>query len=241
MIDFSGKTVLVTGASGGIGSGIARLFDKLGADLILSGSNQEKLERFAGELSKNHIIKVCNLSDAKECNKLMEDIERLDILVCNAGITNDMLAIKMTDDMFDIVIDVNLKSSFILNREAIKKMIRTRWGRIINISSIVGVSGNPGQANYCASKAGLIGMTKSLASEVASRGVTINAIAPGFIRSNMTDKLNDSQKESLLGKIPMKAMGNPEDIANAVAFIASDLASYITGQTLHVNGGMLMV
>jgi 3-oxoacyl-[acyl-carrier protein] reductase len=172
---------------------------------------------------------------------MVEEMEKIDILVCNAGITRDMLAIKMSNESFEEVLDINLKASFVLNRSAIQKMIRAKSGRIINISSIVGVSGNPGQANYCASKAGLIGMTKSLAIEVASRSVTVNAVAPGFIESDMTNKLNDAQKEAIMQKIPFKEMGKPEDVANAIAFLASDYARYITGQTIHVNGGMLMV
>ena len=172
---------------------------------------------------------------------MVANLEQIDILVCNAGITNDMLAIRMSDEIFEQVININLKASFILNREAIKKMMKTRYGRIINIASVVAVSGNPGQANYCASKAGMIGMTKSLALEVASRGITVNAVAPGFIKSNMTDKLNETQKEAIMQKIPLKTLGNPEDVANVVAFLASDKASYITGQTIHVNGGLVLV
>lgn len=241
MIDFSGKKVLITGASGGIGKAITLLFHKLGAHVIISGSNVGRLEQLATELKDNFTIKSCDLRDFKSCSDLVCNIEHIDVLVCNAGITHDMLAMKMTDDIFDEVIDVNLKASFILNREAIKKMIKNRCGRIINISSVVAFSGNPGQANYCASKAGLIGITKSLASEVATRGITINAVAPGFIESAMVDKLNDIQKEQILQKIPKKAYGKPEDVAYVVAFLASNQASYITGQTIHVNGGMLMV
>jgi 3-oxoacyl-[acyl-carrier protein] reductase len=214
---------------------------KLGAHVIISGSNLKKLEQLAETLKDNVTIKVCDLKDLVACNSLINDTTHIDILVCNAGITQDMLVIKMTDEMFDQVIDVNLKASFILNREAIKKMIKNRYGRIINIASVVAISGNPGQVNYCASKAGLIGMTKSLAHEVASRAVTVNAVAPGFISSPMTDKLNDVQKEAILQKIPQRNIGKPEDVANAVAFLASQQASYITGQTIHVNGGMLMV
>jgi 3-oxoacyl-[acyl-carrier protein] reductase len=181
------------------------------------------------------------LSDIKAAEQLIADIEKLDILVCNAGINRDNLAIRMTDEDFSAVIDINLKTNFVLNREAIKKMMKNRYGRIINISSVVGVSGNPGQANYCASKAGLIGMSKSLAYEVASRGITVNAVAPGFITSNMTDALTDAQKEIITQKIPAKVLGTPDDVANVVAFLASPESSYITGQTIHVNGGMLMV
>jgi 3-oxoacyl-[acyl-carrier protein] reductase len=241
MIDLSGNNALVTGASGGIGSAIAKQLHKLGAHVYISGSNVEKLEALGTELGDNYTIKQCNLSDSAACAGLFDDIEKLDILVCNAGITRDTLALKMSDTDFDDVINVNLKANFILNRAAIKKMMRARYGRIINISSIVAVSGNPGQANYCASKAGLIGMTKSLAIEVGTRGVTVNAVAPGFVKSNMTDALTDVQKDAIMQKIPTKTLGQPEDIANVVSFLASPLSSYITGQTIHVNGGMLMV
>ncbi len=241
MIDLSGNNALVTGASGGIGSAIAKQLHKLGAHVYISGSNVEKLEVLGAELGDNYTIKQCNLSDSAACAGLFDDIEKLDILVCNAGITRDTLALKMSDADFDDVINVNLKANFILNRAAIKKMMRARYGRIINISSIVAVSGNPGQANYCASKAGLIGMTKSLAIEVGTRGVTVNAVAPGFVKSNMTDALTDAQKDAIMQKIPTKTLGQPEDIANVVSFLASPLSSYITGQTIHVNGGMLMV
>jgi 3-oxoacyl-[acyl-carrier protein] reductase len=241
MIDLSGNNALVTGASGSIGSAIARLLHKAGAHVYISGSNVAKLESLGAELKNNYTIKPCNLADAQACATLLDDIEKLDILVCNAGITRDNLAIKMSAEDFDDVININLKSSFLLNKSAVKKMMRARYGRIINISSIVGISGNPGQANYCASKAGLIGMTKSLALEVASRGVTVNAIAPGFIKSNMTESLTDSQKEHILQKIPAKSLGTPDDIAYSVAYLASKAASYITGQTIHINGGMLLV
>ncbi len=241
MINLAGNNVLVTGASGGIGRAIVKLMHKLGAHVYISGSNLEKLEVLGKELSSNYTIKQCNLRDASACNALLDDIEKLDVLVCNAGITKDNLAIKMTDEDFDEVINVNLKAGFILNRAAIKKMMRMRYGRIINIASIVGVSGNPGQANYCASKAGLIGMTKSLALEVASRGITINAVAPGFIESSMTEALTNVQKDAIMQKIPSKALGKPEDIAYAVAYLASPLSNYVTGQTIHINGGMLLV
>jgi len=242
MINFTDQTILITGATGGIGKAIAILMHKLGAHVIISGSNEAKLAELALMLQTNYTIRKCNLADQAETIELIAGLDRqLDILVCNAGITQDTLGIKMTNEMFDHVIDINLKANFILNREALKKMIKNRYGRIINISSIVGVTGNPGQANYCASKAGLIGMTKSLAYEVASRGITINAVAPGFISSAMTDKLNEAQQEAMMQKIPVKTFGKAEDIANTVAFLASKEASYITGQTIHVNGGMLMV
>jgi len=241
MIDLTGQYALVTGASGGLGTAIVKQLHGLGAHVYISGSNVEKLEALGADLGDNYTIKQCNLSSSEECSNLLSDIEKLDILVCNAGITKDTLAIKMSEDDFNNVIDINLKANFILNREAIKKMMRARYGRIINISSVVGTSGNPGQANYCASKAGLVGMTKSMAIEVATRGVTVNAVAPGFIESNMTNILTDAQKDAILQKVPAKSLGKPEDIANAVTFLASPLSSYITGQTIHVNGGMLMV
>lgn len=241
MIDLNNKKSLITGATGEIGGSIAKLFHSLGSHVIISGTNIDKLQTLGKELKDNFTIVQCNLANSYECNNLVSSLEQIDILVCNAGITADTLAIKMTDEMFNSVIEINLKANFILNREAIKKMIKQRYGRIINISSVVAISGNPGQANYCASKAGLIGMTKSLANEVASRGITINAVAPGFIKSSMTEKLNDAQKEAITQRIPTKTLGKPDDVANVVAFLASDRASYITGQTIHVNGGMLMV
>ena len=241
MIDLKDNVAFVTGASGGIGRAITKQLHQLGAHVYISGSNMEKLQALGAELGANYTIKQCDLSDSAACANLLNDIEKLDILVCNAGITKDGLSIKMSEKDFNSVIDVNLKANFLLNQAAIKKMMRARYGRIINIASVVAVSGNPGQANYCASKAGLIGMTKSLAQEVATRGVTVNTIAPGFIESNMTDTLTDTQKDVIMQKIPSKSFGKPEDIAAAVSFLASPLTSYITGQTMHVNGGMLMV
>ena len=241
MTNLSGKTAFITGASGSIGRAITKKLHVLGAHVFISGSKEEKLVELGKELESNYTIKTCNLSDVKAAEQLIAEIEKIDILVCNAGINRDNLAIRMTEEDFGTVIDINLKTNFILNREAIKKMMRNRYGRIINISSVVGVSGNPGQANYCASKAGLIGMTKSLAYEVASRGITVNAVAPGFIVSNMTDALTDAQKEVIMQKIPAKTLGTPDDVANVVAFLAAPESSYITGQTIHVNGGMLMV
>ena len=241
MTNLSGKTAFITGASGSIGRAITKKLHGLGAHVFISGSKEEKLVELGKELESNYTIKTCNLSDVKAAEQLIAEIEKIDILVCNAGINRDNLAIRMTEEDFGTVIDINLKTNFILNREAIKKMMRNRYGRIINISSVVGVSGNPGQANYCASKAGLIGMTKSLAYEVASRGITVNAVAPGFIVSNMTDVLTDAQKEAIMQKIPAKTLGTPDDVANVVAFLAAPESSYITGQTIHVNGGMLMV
>ena len=241
MTNLSGKTAFITGASGSIGRAITKKLHGLGAHVFISGSKEEKLVELGKELESNYTIKTCNLSDVKAAEQLIAEIEKIDILVCNAGINRDNLAIRMTEEDFGTVIDINLKTNFILNREAIKKMMRNRYGRIINISSVVGVSGNPGQANYCASKAGLIGMTKSLAYEVASRGITVNAVAPGFIVSNMTDALTDAQKEVIMQKIPAKTLGTPDDVANVVAFLAAPESSYITGQTIHVNGGLLMV
>lgn len=241
MIDLSGSNALITGATGDIGRAIAKQLHALGAHVYISGSNLAKLEALGAELGDNYTIKQCDLSDPAACSVLLDDIEKLDILVCNAGITKDGLSIKMSEDNFDEVINVNLKANFILNQAAIKKMMRARYGRIINMSSVVAVAGNPGQSNYCASKAGLIGMSKSLALEVATRGITINVVAPGFIESNMTNALNEAQKEVIMQKVPLKSFGKPEDIANAVTFLASPLSSYITGQTIHVNGGMLLV
>ncbi len=241
IFDFSGQIALITGASGGIGGACARLLHKLGCKVIISGTNIEKLQNLASELKTNVEIKQCNLTDFSATETLIDELASLDILVCNAGLTRDTLAMRMSNEDFDKVIDVNLKSSFILNRSAVKKMIRARYGRIINISSVVAISGNPGQTNYCASKAGLIGMSKSLAIEVASRNITVNCIAPGFIETNMTNKLNDEQKSYVLSKIPMQSQGKPDDIAYGVAYLASKEAAYITGQTLHINGGMLLV
>ncbi len=242
MNDLSGKVALITGASGGIGEACAKKLHRLGAHVIISGTNLEKLEILGKELQSRYSIRVCNLKDASDCAQMIEEIPHLDIIVCNAGITKDGLSMRMPIEAFQDVIEINLTANFILNQAAIKKMIKNKTaGRIINMSSIVGVSGNPGQANYCASKAGLIGMSKSLALEVASRGITVNVVAPGFIASNMTDTLTDAQKALITEKIPMKMIGKANDIANAVAFLASDDSSYITGQTIHVNGGMLMV
>jgi 3-oxoacyl-[acyl-carrier protein] reductase len=241
MINLTGQNALITGATGGIGRAITKKLHDLGAHVYISGSNDEKLSAYAKEHDNNVTQVQCDLKNEDQIEQMVSNIEKIDILICNAGITRDTLAIKMKNEAFEEVLDVNLKASFILNREAIKKMIRARYGRIINISSVVAVSGNPGQANYCASKAGLIGMSKSLALEVAARGVTINVVAPGFIKSAMTDGLNDKQKEAILSKIPTKSMGSPEDIANTVVFLSSPMSSYITGQTIHVNGGMLMI
>lgn len=245
MLDFNGKNVLLTGATGGIGEEIAKIFVAQGALVVLSGTNNEKLAKLSEKLGEKTKYIACNLSQEEEVDNLFEKAEELaggqiDILVCNAGVTRDNLILRMKNDDFSQVIDINLKSTFILNRNAVKKMMRRKYGRIINISSVVALSGNPGQANYVASKSGMIGMTKSLAQEVASRGITINCVAPGFIKSPMTEILNDNQKEQILSKIPAGRMGEAIEIANGVLFLASDEASYINGQTLSINGGMYM-
>ncbi len=244
MFRLTGKTALITGATGGIGASIAKTLAKQGAKLVLSSTKEEKLQELAAEIGGDVKYIACNLSDAAAVDALFDKAEELagqiDILVCNAGVTKDNLILRMKDEDFDQVLDVNLKSTFILNRNAVKKMMRRKYGRIINITSIVAVTGNPGQCNYVASKAAVIGMTKSLAQEVASRGITINCVAPGFIQSPMTDVLNDNQRTAILNKIPTGKMGESSDIAKGVAFLASEDASYITGHTLHVNGGMFM-
>lgn len=245
MFDLSGMTALVTGASGGLGSSIARALSAQGARLALSGSNAAKLEAFAKELGGDHVTLVCDLGNAEQVDQLVpRAVEalggQLDILVNNAGVTRDNLAMRMKDEEWDQVITINLEGAFRLMRAAMKPMMKARHGRIINITSVVGVTGNPGQANYVASKAGLIGMSKAFAQEVASRGITVNCVAPGFMTSAMTDALTDAQKEGILSKIPTGAMGTGEDIGAAVVYLASREAGYVTGQTLHVNGGMAM-
>ena len=244
MFDLTGMTALVTGASGGLGSSIAKGLSAQGARLALSGSNAAKLEAFAADLGGDHVTLVCNLSDPAEVDQLVpravEALGKLDILVNNAGITRDNLTMRMKDEEFSAVIQVNLEAAFRLMRAACKPMMRARFGRIISITSVVGVTGNPGQANYVASKAGLIGMSKAVAQEVASRGITVNCVAPGFMTSAMTDALNDSQREGILSRIPSGAMGSGDDIGAAVVYLASKEAGYVTGQTLHVNGGMAM-
>ena len=246
MFDLSGMTALVTGASGGIGSAIARALAAQGARLALSGSNADKLADFAAELGGDHVTLVCDLSDAEAVDALVpRAVEALggtlDILVNNAGITRDNLLMRMKDEEWDAVIRVNLEATFRLMRAAAKPMMKQRFGRIVTITSVVGVTGNPGQTNYAATKAGIIGMTKSVAQELASRGVTANCVAPGFIATAMTDTLPDAQKDALNARIPMGRMGEGGDIAAAVAYLASREAGYVTGQTLHVNGGMAMV
>ncbi|NBV05812.1 MAG: 3-oxoacyl-ACP reductase FabG [Proteobacteria bacterium] len=245
MFRLTGKNALVTGATGGLGAETAKALAKQGAKLILSSTKEDKLKELAAEIGGDVKYIACNLSDFAAVEELFDKAEELaggqiDILVCNAGITKDNLVLRMKNEDFDQVLDINLKSTFILNRNAIKKMMRRKYGRIINIASVVGVTGNPGQANYVASKAGMIGMSKSMAMEVASRGITINCVAPGFISSPMTEILNDQQREAILAKIPAGKMGESSDIAKGVAFLASEDASYITGHTLHINGGMYM-
>lgn len=241
MLNFTNQHVLITGASGSIGRACSQLFHQLGATVIISGTKEEKLAKLKADLTERCIVRKCNILDYQDCNNMVEEIPKLDVLICCAGITNDKLAIKMEVPEFETVISTNLTATFILNKAAIKKMIKERYGRIINISSVVAISGNQGQANYCASKAGIIGMSKALALEVASRNITVNVIAPGFIISNMTNLLNEQQKNTILSKIPVNRFGNPNDIATAAAFLASSKAAYISGQTLHVNGGMVMV
>ncbi|MFZ3482281.1 3-oxoacyl-[acyl-carrier-protein] reductase [Sphingomonas sp. 3-13AW] len=245
MFDLTGMTALVTGASGGIGSAIAKALAGQGARLALSGSNLEKLEAFKAELGGDHVALPCNLSDAAAVDQLVpqavEALGKFDILVNNAGVTRDNLTMRMKDDEWDQVIRVNLEAAFRLMRAAAKPMMKARFGRMISITSIVGQTGNPGQANYAASKAGLVGMSKAMAQELGSRGITVNCVAPGFIRSAMTDVLPDAQKQALLGKIPAGDLGTGEDIGAAVVYLASREAGYVTGQTLHVNGGMAMI
>ncbi|WP_157217613.1 3-oxoacyl-[acyl-carrier-protein] reductase [Flavisphingomonas formosensis] len=246
MFDLTGMTALVTGASGGIGSAIAKALAAQGARLAISGSNQTKLDAFREELGGDHAALICDLSDPAAVDGLVpRAVEalggKLDILVNNAGITRDNLAMRMKDDEWNQVIQVNLEAAFRLIRASAKPMMKARFGRVISITSVVGVTGNPGQANYAASKAGLIGMSKALAQELASRNITVNCVAPGFIRSAMTDALNEQQKAAILAKIPAGDLGSGEDIGAAVAYLASREAGYVTGQTLHVNGGMAMI
>jgi 3-oxoacyl-[acyl-carrier protein] reductase len=245
MFDLSGMTALVTGASGGLGSAIAAALAGQGARVALSGTRVEALEGVARDLGGDPVILPCNLSDAAAVDALVpqavEKLGKLDILVNNAGVTRDNLAMRMKDEEWDQVIRVNLEAAFRLIRAAAKPMMKARFGRIVSITSVVGVTGNPGQANYAASKAGLIGMSKALAQELASRSITVNCVAPGFIASPMTDALNEQQKGAILGKIPAGGLGAGTDIGAAVAYLASREAGYVTGQTLHVNGGMAMI
>ncbi|GGB58319.1 3-oxoacyl-[acyl-carrier-protein] reductase [Blastomonas aquatica] len=245
MFDLTGMTALVTGASGGIGSAIARGLAGHGARLALSGSNEAKLAEFAATLEGDHVTLACNLSDGAAVDALVpravEALGGLDILVNNAGITRDNLAMRMKDDEWSDVLRVNLEAAFRLCRAAAKPMMKARFGRMISITSVVGATGNPGQANYAASKAGLVGMSKALAAELASRNITVNCVAPGFIASAMTEVLPEGQKTALLSRIPAGKLGEGDDVAAAVVYLASRESGYVTGQTLHVNGGMAML
>ena len=245
MFSLDGKCALVTGASGGIGGAIAQALAAAGAKVALSGTRVEPLEALKAKIGERAVVCPGDLGDAAATEKLFKDAEaalgQVDILVNNAGLTRDGLAMRMKDDDWQKVIDVNLSAGFRLSRAALRGMMKRKWGRIVGITSIVGVTGNPGQANYAAAKAGMIGMSKALAQEVASRGITVNCVAPGFIVSPMTDALNDEQKTRLLGAIPLGRMGTSEEIAAAVVYLASEQAGYVTGQTLHVNGGMAMI
>ncbi len=245
MFSLQGKTALVTGATGGIGESIARALHAQGAVVGLSGRNVDKLNALAASLGERTHVLPADLSDSAACDKLIADataaMGRVDILINNAGLTRDNLALRLKDEDWHAVLDVNLSAPFKLARACLKGMMKNRWGRIVNITSIVGVTGNPGQTNYAASKAGMIGWSKSLAAEIASRNVTVNCIAPGFIATAMTHVLDDAQKEKLNAGIPMGRMGTADEIAAAAVYLASDEAAYVTGQTLHVNGGMAMI
>ena len=245
MFDLTEKTALVTGATGGIGEAIARALHSRGAAVVISGTRAERLESLAADLGDKCFVAAANLSEPDAPDALVkaatEAAGGVDILVNNAGLTRDNLAMRMKDEEWQQVIDVNLSASFRLSRAVLRGMMKSRWGRIVTITSVVGATGNPGQANYAASKAGLTGMSKALAQEVASRGVTVNCIAPGFIETPMTDVLSDDQKSTLLDRIPSGRLGLPDDVAASVAYLASEEASYVTGQTLHVNGGMAML
>jgi 3-oxoacyl-[acyl-carrier protein] reductase len=245
MFDLSGKAALVTGASGGIGGAIVRALHKQGATVTLSGTRVDALEQLKMSLGERTRVVAARMDDAAEIDRLAKDAEaamgKIDILVNNAGITRDNISMRMKDEEWEKVLQVNLTGAFRLTRAAMRGMMRRRLGRVINITSIVGVTGNPGQANYAAAKAGLIGMSKSLAQELASRGITVNCIAPGFIATAMTDVLTDDQKKGILARVPADRLGTPQEIAAGVVFLASDEAAYVTGQTLHINGGMAMI
>lgn len=245
MFDLTGKCALVTGATGGIGGAVARTLHAQGATVGLSGTREAVLRELAAELGARAHVLPCNLADAAAVEALPKQAEeamgQLDILVNNAGLTRDNLFMRMKDEEWDTVLAVNLTSAFRLSRGVLRGMMKRRWGRIISITSVVGVTGNPGQGNYAASKAGMIGMSKSLAQEIASRGITVNCVAPGMIKTAMTDALDDGQRERLLNAIPAGRLGDSADVANCVLFLASGEAAYVTGQTLHVNGGMAMI
>lgn len=245
MFDLSGKSALITGASGGIGGAIARALHGAGSTVALSGTRVEALEGLASELGENAHITPANLSEAESLAALIGTAEEamgaVDILINNAGLTRDMLSMRLTDEDWQSVLDVNLTAAFSLSRGVMRGMMKRRWGRIINITSVVGVTGNPGQANYAASKAGLIGMSKSMAQEVASRGITVNCVAPGMIVTAMTDVLSDDQKKRILEIVPAGRLGESEEIAAGTLYLASKEAAYVTGQTLHINGGMAMI
>lgn len=245
MFDLNGKNALVTGATGGIGAAIARALHSAGATVAISGTRAEKLQELAAELRERVHVVAANLSDRESVDALAKEaaaaMGSVDILVNNAGVTKDNLAMRMKDEEWDTVLQVNLESAFRLMKGVMRGMMKSRWGRMINITSVVGVTGNPGQANYAASKAGMIGMSKSMAQEVASRGITVNCVAPGFIATPMTDALTDDQKKAITDGIPSGTLGRPEDIAAAVLYLASDEAQYVTGQTVHVNGGLAMI
>jgi 3-oxoacyl-[acyl-carrier protein] reductase len=245
MFDLSGKIALVTGASGAIGGGIARALHGQGATVALSGTRREALDALAGELKDRVHVLPCDLADKDAVEALVpsaeEKMQKLDILVANAGVNADNLLVQLSDEAWDKVIAVNLTATFRLTRAAVKTMMRRRWGRVIGISSIVGITGNPGQGNYTASKAGMVGMMKAVAAEYAKRNVTANCIAPGIIASAMIDKLNDKQREAIMARVPAGRFGTPADVAAAAVFLASEEAAYVTGQTIHVNGGMAMI
>ena len=245
MFDLSGKTALVTGASGGIGGAIARLLHKQGAAVTLSGTRVDALEQLKASLGERAHVVAAKMDDAADIDRLAKEAEaamgKIDILVNNAGITRDNLSMRMKDEEWEKVLQVNLTGTFRLIRAVTRGMMRRRYGRIVNITSVVGVTGNPGQANYAAAKAGLIGMSKSLAQELASRAITVNCLAPGFIATPMTDALSEDQKKAILGRVPADRLGIPDEIAAGVVYLASDEAAYVTGQTLHINGGMAMI
>ncbi len=245
MFNLNGKTALVTGATGAIGAAIARALHVQGATVAISGTRRDALDALAGELKDRVHVLPCDLADKDAVEALVpsaeEKLTKLDILVANAGVNADNLFVSLSDEAWDKVITVNLTATFRLTRAAVKTMMRRRWGRVIGISSVVGFTGNPGQGNYTASKAGMVGMMKSVAAEYAKRNVTANCIAPGIIASAMTDKLNDKQREAILGRVPAGRLGTPADVAAAAVYLASDEAAYVTGQTIHINGGMAMI